>query len=72
MGAHGFGLGIMVNALEFGWGAEIQKSEIQISIESLQLNGLFGDFEKFFWANSLTIFVACLVYYNFYNWLKSW
>jgi hypothetical protein len=56
-----------VNALEFWVTAEIQKSEIQISIESLQLNGLFGGFEKFFWANSLTTFVAYLVYYNFHN-----
>ena len=55
MGDHGFELGIMVNAVEFGWGAEYQKSEILISIEGLHLNGLFGDFEKFFWANSLTI-----------------
>jgi hypothetical protein len=53
MGAHSFGLGIMVNALEFGWGAEIQNS-----IESLQLNGLFEGFEKFFWANSLTVFCS--------------
>jgi hypothetical protein len=36
-------------------GARFQKSEILISIEGLQLKGLFGDFEKFFWANSLTI-----------------
>ena len=56
MGAHGFGTGIMVNVLEFGLEAEIQKSVFQISLESLQLNGLFGVFEKFFWPNSLTIF----------------
>jgi hypothetical protein len=61
----------MVNALEFGEGAEFQKSEILISIEGPHLNGLFGDFEKFFWANSLTIYVAYLVYHNFYNWPKS-
>ena len=44
MGAHGFGLGIMVNMLEFVLEVEIQKSEFQISLESLQLNGLFGGF----------------------------
>ena len=58
MGAYDFELGIMVNVLEFGWGAEFQKSKILISIEGLHLNGLFGDFEKFFWANSLTIFCS--------------
>jgi hypothetical protein len=42
MGAHGFELGVMVNALDFG--AEFQKSEILISIEGFHLNGLFGDF----------------------------
>ena len=61
----------MVNALAFGEGAVFQKYEILISIEGLHLNGLFGDFEKFFWANSLIIFVAYLVYYNFYNCPKS-
>jgi hypothetical protein len=44
MGAHDFELGIMVNALEFGWGAEFQKYEILIFIEGFHLNGLFGDF----------------------------
>jgi hypothetical protein len=47
-------LGIKVNALEFGLEAEIEKFEFQISLESLHLIGLFGDFEKFFWPNSLT------------------
>jgi hypothetical protein len=45
-----------VNALEFGLEAEIQKSEFQISLESLQLNGLFWGSEKLFWPNSLTNF----------------
>jgi hypothetical protein len=58
MRAHGFELGIMLNALKFGWGAEFQKYEILISIEGHLLNGLFGDFEKFFWANSMTIFCS--------------
>ena len=57
MGAHGFELGIMMNALEFGWGAEFQKSEILISIEGLHLKGLFEDFEIFFWAKSLHYFL---------------
>jgi hypothetical protein len=43
-----------VNALGFKLEAEIQKSEFQISLESLHLNGLFGVFENFFWPNSLT------------------
>jgi hypothetical protein len=58
MGAQGFELRIKVNALEFGLEAEIQKSEFQISIEGLQLNGLFGDFEIFFGQTLLLIFVA--------------
>jgi hypothetical protein len=70
MGAQGYELGIKVNALEFGLGAEIQKSEFQISLESLHLNGLFGDFEKFFWPNSLTNFCSLIVYFKFYNWPK--
>jgi hypothetical protein len=49
-----------VNALEFGLEAEIQKSEFQVSLESLQLNGLFGFFEKFFWPNSLTNFCSLI------------
>jgi hypothetical protein len=57
MRAHSFELGIMVNALEFGEGAEFQKSEILISIEGLHLKGLFGDFEIFFWAKSLHYFL---------------
>jgi hypothetical protein len=60
MGAHDFGLGIMVNVLEFGLEAEIQESEFQISLESLQLNGLFGVFEKFFGPNSLTNFCSLI------------
>jgi hypothetical protein len=60
MGADGFGIGIMVNVLEFGLEDEIQKSEFQISLESLQLNGLFGVFEKFFWPNSLTNFCSLI------------
>jgi hypothetical protein len=40
-----------VNALGFGLEAEIQKSEFQISLESLQLNGLFGVSNKLFWPN---------------------
>jgi hypothetical protein len=46
----------MVNVFEFGEGAEFQKSEILISIRSPHLSGLFGDFAKPFWDNSLTIF----------------
>jgi hypothetical protein len=40
-----------VNALGFGLEAEIQKSEFQISLESLQWNGLFWVFSKLFWPN---------------------
>jgi hypothetical protein len=58
MGAYGFGLGIKVNMLKFGLEAEIHKSEFQISMEGLQLNGLFGGFAKFFWPNSLTNFCS--------------
>jgi hypothetical protein len=61
----------MVNVFEFGEGAEFQKSEILIFIGSSHLSGLFGDFAKPFWDNSLTIFVGYLVYCNFYNWHKS-
>jgi hypothetical protein len=43
-----------VNALGFGL------EEFQISLESLQLNGLFGVFEKFFWTNSLTNFCSLI------------
>jgi hypothetical protein len=46
--------------LEFGLEAEIQESEFQISLESLQLNGLFGVFEKFFGPNSLTNFCSLI------------
>jgi hypothetical protein len=49
-----------VNALGFGLEAEIQKSEFQISLESLPLNGQFGVFEKFFWPNSLTNFYSLI------------
>jgi hypothetical protein len=49
-----------VNALEFGLEAEIQKSKFQISLESLQLNGLIGVFEKFFWPNSLINFCSLI------------
>jgi hypothetical protein len=54
-----------------GEGLNSRNLNFLISIEGLHLNGLFGEFEKFFWANSITIFVAYLVYYNFYNWPKS-
>jgi hypothetical protein len=47
-----------VNMLEFGEGAEFQKTEILISIEGPHLNDLFGDLKKIFWANSLTIFCS--------------
>jgi hypothetical protein len=47
-----------VNAPGFGLETEIQKSEFQISLESLYLNGLFGVFENFFWSNSLTNFCS--------------
>jgi hypothetical protein len=67
MGAHGSGLGIMVNVLEFGLEAEIQESEFQISLENLQLNGLFGVFEKFFWPNSLTNFCSLISVFQVYN-----
>jgi hypothetical protein len=60
MGAYGFGLGIMVNLLEFGLEAEIQKSEFQISLQSLQMNGMFGVFEKFFWPSFLTNFCSLI------------
>jgi hypothetical protein len=60
MGAQAFELRIKVNALEFGLEAEIQNSGFQISKEGLQLNGLFGDFEKFFWPKSLTNFCSLL------------
>jgi hypothetical protein len=49
-----------VNTLGFGLEAEIQKSEFQVSLESLQLNGLFGLFENFFWPNSLTNFCSLI------------
>jgi hypothetical protein len=35
-----------VNMLEFGEGAEFQKTEILISIEGPHLNDLFGDLKK--------------------------
>jgi hypothetical protein len=40
-----------VNTLGFELEAEIQKSEFQISLESLQLNVLFGVFNKLFLPN---------------------
>jgi hypothetical protein len=49
-----------VNALGFGLEAETQKSKFQISLESLQLNGLFGVFENFFWPSSLTNFCSLI------------
>jgi hypothetical protein len=49
-----------VNALEFGLEAEIQKYEFKISLETLQLNGLFEVFEKLFWPNSLTNFCSLI------------
>jgi hypothetical protein len=49
-----------VNTLGFGLEAEIHKSEFQISLEILQLNGLFGVFENFFWSNSLTKFCSLI------------
>ena len=61
----------MVNALEFGRGAEFLKSEFIIFIEGPYLNGLFGDFENSFGQTVILFFVAYLVYYNFYNWPKS-
>jgi hypothetical protein len=42
-----------VNMFDLCEGAGFQKYEILISKEGLHLKGLFGDFEKFFWANSL-------------------
>jgi hypothetical protein len=50
-----------VNALGFELEAEIQKSEFQISLGNLQLNCLFGVFNKLFWPN----------FYNFYCSLVS-
>jgi hypothetical protein len=50
----------MVNLLEFGLEAEIQKSEFQISLQSLQMNGMFGVFEKFFWPSFLTNFCSLI------------
>jgi hypothetical protein len=49
-----------VNALGFGLEAEIQKSEFHISLESLQLNGLFGVIKKLFWPNSLANFCSLI------------
>jgi hypothetical protein len=55
LGPCGFEFCNKVNMFDLCEGAGFQKSEILISIEGLHLKGLFGDFEKFFWANSLTI-----------------
>jgi hypothetical protein len=46
----------MGNMFDLCEGAEFQNSKIQIFIGSFHLSGLFGDFAKPFWDNSLTIF----------------
>jgi hypothetical protein len=47
-----------VNTRGFELEVEIQKSEFQISLESLQLNGLFGVFNKLFWPNFYNIYFS--------------
>jgi hypothetical protein len=47
-----------VNTLDFELEAEIQKSEFQISLGSLQLNGLFEVFNKLFWPNFYNLYCS--------------
>jgi hypothetical protein len=47
-----------VNALGFQLEAEIHKSKFQISLGSLQLNGLFGVFNKLFWPNFYNLYCS--------------
>jgi hypothetical protein len=58
MGAYGFEIGIKVNTLGFELEAEIQKSEFQISLGSLQWNGLFEVFNKLFWPNFYNLYCS--------------
>jgi hypothetical protein len=47
-----------VNALGFELEAEIQKSEFQIFLGSIQLNGLIGVFNKLFWPNFYNLYCS--------------
>jgi hypothetical protein len=47
-----------VNALSFELEAEIQKSEFQISLGSVRLNGLFEIFNKLFWPNFYNLYCS--------------